>query len=180
MTFSGYRIRISLTLAASSACIYFSFWSFYFYFKIAAENSKTYTDTKLQTKRVQRIFWLCPQALLFLQILCLCSVYTGKSFRRRCMFAFFWHFFYIISFHIIFSPIPFHFVLFCSVLLLLELPICGVLICYPVAGPSFFAFRFSPWSLVLVCSLRLWLWLVPLLCPNPLVWVQPKMRHLKR
>jgi len=25
MTFSGYRIRISLTLAASSACIYFSF-----------------------------------------------------------------------------------------------------------------------------------------------------------
>lgn len=114
-------------------------------------NTHTYTHThstasQQQTKRPQHIFLPLPSPSPTTATLpasparchcCSCSCFVfasvcaGKSFRRRRMFAlFFGTFLYdFISYHFFFSLAAY----------LLDLPICGVLICYPVAAPFFAA-----------------------------------------
>lgn len=110
----------------------------------------------------------CPLQML---VLCLCSVCAGKSFRLRRMFA---------LFSVLF--IWFHFISFFSfAAYLLDLPICGVLICYPVAAPflllspspsatpHFPIPRAGPWCWLVACGWGCgWFHCLHCQAPNPL------------
>jgi len=171
MTFSAYRIRISLTLAGSSACIYFSFWSFCFYFKIAAENSQKHTQTQSCRRGEFSVSFDCARKLwFFYKYFVFAQSALANPLDDVACLPFFGTFFNIISFHIIFFPqsLSFCALLFCSLLLLLELPICGVLICYPVADRSFFLPSFSPGPWCWFAALGYGCGWYTLLCPNPL------------